>query len=63
MDYICLDICACIMQVMIACACVVDHSCAALPDAGSYRDVCVALRQEHDREVLISQQLQVSWSR
>eukprot|EP00775_Hariotina_reticulata_P012912 gene12912-13039_t len=31
---------------------------AALPDASSYRNVCVALRQEHDREVLISQQLQ-----
>lgn len=33
---------------------------AVLPDAGNYRDVCVALRQEHDREVAISQQLVVS---
>lgn len=31
---------------------------AGLPDAATYRDVCVALRQEHDREVAISQQLQ-----
>jgi len=37
-------------------------SCAAvLPDASSYRDVCVALRQEHDREVAISQQLMVGF--
>lgn len=33
---------------------------AVLPDAANYRDVCVALRQEHDREVAISQQLVVS---
>jgi hypothetical protein len=33
---------------------------AVLPDAGNYRDVCVALRQQHDREVAISQQLVVS---
>lgn len=32
---------------------------AALPDAASYREVCVALRQEHDKEVAISQQLMV----
>jgi hypothetical protein len=32
---------------------------AALPGAAAYRDVCIALRQEHDREVAISQQLQV----
>jgi hypothetical protein len=32
---------------------------AGLPDAATYRDVCIALRQEHDREVAISQQLQV----
>lgn len=32
---------------------------AVLPDASSYRDVCVALRQEHDREVAISHQLMV----
>lgn len=30
-----------------------------LPDASNYREICVALRQEHDREVAISQQLQV----
>jgi hypothetical protein len=32
---------------------------AGMPDAATYRDVCVALRQEHDKEVAISQQLQV----
>eukprot|EP00878_Enallax_costatus_P017239 GHUV01018100.1.p1 GENE.GHUV01018100.1~~GHUV01018100.1.p1 ORF type:complete len:564 (+),score=220.22 GHUV01018100.1:880-2571(+) len=31
---------------------------AGLPDASNYREICVALRQEHDREVAISQQLQ-----
>jgi hypothetical protein len=36
-----------------------DAHAAALPDASSYREVCVALRQEHDREVAISQQLMV----
>jgi hypothetical protein len=38
---------------------VFDAVVAGLPDAATYRDVCVALRQEHDREVAISQQLQV----
>lgn len=36
---------------------------SGLPDAGNYREVCVALRQEHDREVAISQQLQVGMTR
>ncbi|KAF6264768.1 hypothetical protein COO60DRAFT_1654950 [Scenedesmus sp. NREL 46B-D3] len=31
---------------------------SGLPDAATYRDVCVALRQEHDKEVAGSQQLQ-----
>jgi hypothetical protein len=42
--------------------CVLPHvrfAAAGLPDAATYRDVCVALRQEHDKEVAISQQLQV----
>eukprot|EP00879_Flechtneria_rotunda_P024027 GHRR01025449.1.p1 GENE.GHRR01025449.1~~GHRR01025449.1.p1 ORF type:complete len:555 (+),score=232.10 GHRR01025449.1:142-1806(+) len=34
------------------------NQATALPDASNYRDICVALRQEHDREVAISQQLQ-----
>ncbi|KAF8065737.1 IFT81 [Scenedesmus sp. PABB004] len=31
---------------------------ATLPDAGGFRNACVSLRQEHDREVAISQKLQ-----
>lgn len=32
---------------------------AGLPDADSYRELCAALRRQHDEEVSISQQLQV----
>ena len=46
-----------LLLLLVVCGCAATH--AVLPDAGSYRDICIALRQEHDREVLISQQLQV----
>lgn len=39
--------------------CVMPLCPAVLFDANSYRNVCVALRQEHDKEVAISQQLMV----
>jgi hypothetical protein len=41
------------------CAALCAVAVAGLPDAATYHDVCVALRQEHDKEVAISQQLQV----
>lgn len=50
------DMCCGVPAMLIACD-------AAMSDAASYRDVCTALRQEHDREVAISQQLMVSGRR